>query len=183
MALQDMAVMNGGVYATGSQVEQRLLQQENYSQHWDFKPINVGNSYVIENRETRLALNNSGGGTSNGTKVISWLNNSDNEKKDTRQWYIEKDTPKNVLKPSSVKEVKHEMDYVVLFDPVTKRLHFEAADRTALKETAEIFADNGTKVMQFNVAEDAVLTGLSQGVYILLWREGDTRHTVKFILK
>ena len=149
-------------------------------QHWSFVPINTGNTYVVVNRETQLAVNNEGGGTDNGNGVLSWTNDAENMFKNTRQWRIEKDEPKEA---DGIADVEQELQYVVLYNPDTKQVHFEAEDRSRLVGDAVIYDDGGGRVMQFALSQTANLSTVKEGIYILVWTEGGRQRSVKIAVK
>lgn len=180
MALHDCAIKEGDSYRTGSQLAVKKAYTSRTRQQWSFVPINTGNTYVMVNRETQLAVNNEGGSADNGNSVLSWTNDAENMFKSTRQWRIEKDEPKDA---DGVSTVEQRMQYMVLYNPDTKLLHFEAEDRSKLEGDAVIYAVNGTAVLQFGISEAANLSSLTEGVYVLTWTEGGQKRSVKIAVR
>ncbi len=181
LALYDAAVKEGDVYKEGSQLEQRKLRTTGYRYQWMFVPINSGNSYVIVNRLTNLALNNNQGLTTNGNKVLTWLNNNENANKDTRQWRIEKDEP--IEEATAIERVQHETEYAVLYNQVTRQVRFVSENSELLKGTAEVYDEAGVRIMYFNITETADLSHLRKGVYILKWVENKKDYSVKILVR
>lgn len=180
MALYDCAEKEGDIYLTGSQLAVKKAYTSRTRQHWSFVPINTGNTYVMVNRETQLAVNNEGGGTDNGNGVLSWTNDAENMFKNTRQWRIEKDEPREA---DGIADVEQELQYVVLYNPDTKQVHFEAEDRSRLVGDAVIYDDGGGRVMQFALSQTANLSTVKEGIYILVWTEGGRQRSVKIAVK
>lgn len=180
LALYDCAVKEGDIYRTGTQLELRKPRSSQHRQQWSFVPVNTGNTYVLVNRLTQLAVNNAGGSDENGNSVLSWTNDSENSLKDTRQWRIEKDEVKG---ETSVQSSGRETQYWVLYNPDTKLLHFESNDMEQIDGHAYIYAANGECVMRFRVSQTADLSSLRKGIYILTWMEEDTKRTVKVTVR
>lgn len=179
MAITDCASYSSGTYVTGSQLAQKVLEADNLRQQWMFVPVNTGNSYVIVNRETNLAMNNAGGKTVNGNGVLSWKNDADNPSKNTRQWRIEREESKPV---DDIEQPQvHLTEYAVLYNPETQHIRFVAEDMMSLLGTAHIYSAGGARLMSFAVTEGADVSSLAPGIYILQWMECGRVHSVKFI--
>lgn len=88
----DAARLSGSSYLTGSQLTLADADDSDPRQKWSIAPASGENGagYIITNRLTGLAWNNSGGNSDDGNNVISWTSDSNNPSKLTRQWYIGK---------------------------------------------------------------------------------------------
>ena len=180
MALTDVAVSTGTSYTPGSQLVVQELRSSSRTQHWAFEPITTGNSYVIVNRQTNLALNNSGGSGGNGAQVLSWKNDADNSKKNTRQWRIEKYEPKPG-EVDGIEEHSHVEPYVVVYNPVLQQICFAIEQGTDLSDEAVIYDLRGRAVMQFSTRQAAKVNSLPRGTYVLKWTESGHQRAVKFM--
>lgn len=94
-AISDPAVKSGSGYAIGSQLALATPDNSDSRQKWTIVPAaaDKGMGYIITNRLTGLAWNNSGGNSNDGNSIISWTSDSNNPSKLTRQWYIDKAQP------------------------------------------------------------------------------------------
>ena len=178
LAITDCATYSGGSYQPGMQLEQKEVDEENDLQLWSFVPINTVNSYVIVNKKTNLAMNNSGGGAADGTSVLSWKNDYENASKNTRQWRIEKYEQKPV---NSIEAPAYAVQYAVLYNQDEQQIRFVAEDMEALTGIADIYTTSGQKVMSFSVRETVDVSHLSDGMYILRWVQDSRQHSVKFM--
>jgi hypothetical protein len=151
LALTDKAEQNGTSYLTGAQVQQMTLDSLNDRQVWQLAPLRTGGLYALINKQTDLALNNSGGSQADGNRVISYTNDGRNEESANRQWYLEKtemrpvvvvpedSIPEVVIPEDSIPEVVIPEDtitdgltvpyapqYAVLYNPDTQTIRFVA---------------------------------------------------------
>ena len=60
------------------------------AQRWKITPVLTGDMYGLENVATNYSVNNSAGGTANGTSLIEYDNNITAADKRNQHWYIEK---------------------------------------------------------------------------------------------
>lgn len=87
LAITDPATPNGSNYNTGDQLAVTYLEPGNLRQQW--RAVRTTSNWSIVNMQTGNAWNNSGGGSAEGNKIISWTNNEQNASKTTRQWRFE----------------------------------------------------------------------------------------------
>lgn len=76
---------------TGTQLNVVAADDTNPRQLWDIVTVNENGNYNLVNVSTGHAINNSGGGTTNGTTVISYTSDDRNATSANRQWRIVKD--------------------------------------------------------------------------------------------
>lgn len=179
LAITDVAQYASGSYQTGSTLTQQALVNSNARQQWKFVPMGTENSYIIANRLTNLAMNNSGNNANNGNNVLSWKNDADNPQKDTRQWRIEKYEPKPV---DGVEEAPvHACEYAVFYRPEQQEICFAAEEGGVLSGTARIYSMEGREMMRFDVNETVNVAALPEGIYLLNWEEAGRTYSVKFV--
>lgn len=77
--------------ATGTQLTVAPPSAADERQLWDIVTMGENGNYNLINVATRHAANNSGGGTSNGTSVISYTSDDRNATSANRQWRITKE--------------------------------------------------------------------------------------------
>jgi hypothetical protein len=189
-AVTDVATGQGHSYTPGTQLTIADVDASNTAQEWKFNVISTGNRYSLVNHRTKLAWNNSGGGTNEGNPIISYSSNSsDNENKPTRQWRIHK----NALLESSITATKvdnNSPDYRVTYSPDDEMLHFRAANNPAMltpntdslsfgnasdsslfgNGTVNIYTMAGTLVASLPIATDISVAFLPSGIYIVSWQ-------------
>ena len=173
LAITDMADASDGYYATGSQLQVMPLEEKNGRQLWRF--VKAGDYWVLENKETNLAWNNSNSGDQDGNPVISWTNNADNAQKPTRQWYIEKGDENVEVGIASM--WKEDFDYRVTLDEHTKQFHIRVPNGVEnVKGTLALFDLSGRMMASGTVTEPVDASMLPGGVYVLRWTvNGHTR--------
>lgn len=79
--------------ATGTQLSVTPADDTDDRQLWEIVTINENGNYNLVNVATRHAANNQGGGTDNGTNVISYTSDERNTTSNNRQWRITKEEP------------------------------------------------------------------------------------------
>jgi len=76
---------------TGTQLNIVAADDTDPRQLWDIVTVNENGNYNIVNVSTGHAINNSGGGTTNGTTIISYTSDDRNATSANRQWHILKE--------------------------------------------------------------------------------------------
>lgn len=180
LALQDNAVKVDGSYKTGYQLTQETPDEEDPRQLWKVEPVNTGDVYVLINRNSNLVMNNSGGNTADGNRVITYTNDDRNLTSNNRQWYVEKTEVKD--NPSGVDENSMpSADYFVYYNPETQVIHFVAEDQSLIDTDVSLYSVSGTRIAEFRSTGDLSVADLPAGVYILRWMEGSQSRSVKFV--
>lgn len=77
--------------ATGTQLNVVAFNEKDQRQLWRLETVNENGLYNIINVGTGHAINNSGGGSSNGNSIISYTSDDRNSVSNNRQWLVEKD--------------------------------------------------------------------------------------------
>ena len=74
-----------------------------------------------------------------------------------------------------------EITYALAYDPYTHRLHF-GSDRLAdLQFTVQVYDAAGRTVLRFNASEEADVSSLPGGLYVVAWQWQGRRHSTKFM--
>ncbi len=159
---------------TGAQLCIAQADSSDLRQQWDF--VTQGsNRYNLINHHTQHGANLSGGGTGNGTRIISYTNDERNSLSRNRIWEI---APVDEI----TDEIDHTpaVDYALAYDPSAQRLHFGAADTSLLDFDVRVYDAGGRLVRRFRASESCYLSGLPGGIYIVSWKEGTQMRSVKF---
>jgi hypothetical protein len=179
LAIIDRASYGTDAYQVGYQLGLSAIDESNYAQQWHLSPLLTGNRYVIENRLTSLAWNNSGNSTADGTSAISWNNDNQNSNKTTRQWTMVKD---DLRVPDGIKNI-NAPDYSVTFTKDNEMLHFCTPDRSIFEGgVVAIYSVSGNLVAVKDIAADVDLSSLPAGIYIVKWSAGSILGTSKIVL-
>lgn len=179
MAITDVAQQNQTGYQAGSRLSLSTADPvNNEAQQWKAEPMPSGNSYVIVNRLTNLAWNNSGGGTTDGNPIISWHNNADNESKTTRHWRIIKDSRRESSAINSIEA----SDYMVTYSPSDAILYFRTASGQPVPQgNLTIYSTSGSTVVNAPISPETSLSSLPHGIYIVTWTIGNVTKSVKLV--
>lgn len=181
LALYDPASLSGSTYFSGSQLQQVTPSITDARQLWKVVPVNTGDEYNFINKQTSLIMNNAGGSVVDGNKVVSYTSDAaKNLTSSNRLWYIQKDTPKDQIGGVGI-ATPSATEYSVFYNPELQIVRFAAEDASLLNVQAKIYTMEGTLRIQFNSSEQADVSTLSAGVYIIHWTEGSHVHTIKFV--
>ena len=165
LAITDIAEGSDGQYTTGSQLQVQPIDEDDDRQLWRF--VQAGENWAIENKETKLAWNNSNSGDKDGHPVISWTNNADNASKPTRQWYIEKADESIVDGIASM--WKEDFDYRITMDS-SKQIHIRIPHGVKnVQGTIAMYDLNGRMLASGNVTKAVDASTLPSGIYLLKW--------------
>jgi hypothetical protein len=166
---------------TGSGKNNSLLQTSPDNtlaeQRWKITPVFTGNLYGIENNDlpNNYSVNNSGGSTANGTRVIEYDNNIFLAEKRNQHWYFEEAIPiPQITALSVVKEDK----WIIYPNPVQSELRIKnyetafGAKQLRDGETVEIFDIAGHKMRnsQLSILNSQLkidVSDLPSGIYLL----------------
>ena len=172
LAITDMADGSSGQYVTGTQLQVLPIDEEEERQLWRF--VKAGDNWALENKKTGLAWNNHNSGSADGNPVISWTNNSDNAKKPTRQWYIEKADENVTVDIASM--WKEDFDYRITMDS-SKQIHIRIPNGVGnVNGTIAVYDLNGRMLASGSVSRAVDASMLPSGVYLVKWTvNGHTR--------
>lgn len=179
LAITDAAPLaQDGTYNRGTQLRLQEVDEQSDRQLWRFVPT-AGN-YVIDNKQTKLAWNNSNGGTDNGCPVISWTNNSDNASKTTRQWRVEQGD----LLPEdedAIAMVEKDVEYKVVYSPSTQEVNIRIPLTSKNRQgTIQLYDLQGHMLATGTPNQAICMSGLPNGVYLLRWNIQGHSRAVKF---
>ena len=178
LAITDMATETEGAYETGAQLQLMETDDANDRQLWKFVPT-AGN-YCIENKQTRLAWNNSHGMSDNGNPIISWTNNADNVGKTTRQWYLAEGDP--LPDEDAIALLEGDVDYRITYDPVAEEVFIRIPnDATVRKGVIHLFDLQGRHIDTGTVGQPISMTGQPRGIYLLTWTVQGHSRSIKFL--
>lgn len=134
--------------------------------------------FNLNNRRTNHTANLTGGNASNGTTILSYINDSRNSESLNRLWTLSvaDRMPDDQLAITSAPDVA----YALAFDPTGLRLHFGSDHLGDLTFTALVYDAGGRPVIRFKANEEADVSQLPRGLYIVAWQWQGRRHTAKF---
>lgn len=176
LAITDMATEYNGGYTTNIQVQLTAIDENNDRQLWKFVPT-AGN-YCIENKQTMLAWNNSGGVVANGNSIITWTNDENNAAKPTRQWYLVKgDTVDGIATP----DADTDADYRIAYNPDAEevRIHIPA-DATNRQGDIRLYDMQGRVLGTGSTNQPISMAGMPTGIYLLRWTVQGHSRSLKF---
>lgn len=156
-----------------------LLQPESDAaeQLWDIQPLhNDANSCVVVGAVSDLAWNNNGGKPIEGNRLMSWTNDEMNASKGTRQWLFELVDEESAIEEHSLP------NYAVTYSKTARVLRFVSYDYATVEGELSIYSLSGAKVFESVIEPEVSVKHLAPGVYILQWRTGDRRRSLKFII-
>lgn len=149
----------------GNRIRQVEPDKTNDSQLWKIEETSVSGVYAIVNKASGYAIDNSSGGTTDGTPVIEWDN--DSQRNENQQWILRK---------------TEEIEPSVGIDRITDRC--EEAYYAVYTIDGKCVISNHIKMMDNNQIELSIKDyGLTQGVYLLRLTTQEGSHTSKFIVR
>lgn len=150
------------------------------SQLWKFTPQGTDGYYNLVNKRTQHAANLSGGGSSNGTSILSYTSDQRNSSSMNRLWYI---IPDNEIEPeiADAIEVPEPDDYALAFNASNGVLHFGSETPDMLRFMVHVYSSNGALVGQFRADEQWSTSRLPHGTYLVRWNAGGKTRSTKFI--
>lgn len=161
----------------GTQLDVAEIDAEDTRQQWYFTPQGSAGYYNITNVYTGHTLNLSGGGSANGTSVLSYTTDAKNSSSKNRLWFIMPDEEIEVI-PDDIAKVEPS-EYALAFNPAGKYIHFGAEDPEQLTFTASVYSVNGMFVKSFVANERCSVAELPQGVYVVVWNARGIKRSAK----
>ncbi len=178
-AIKDEAPLSYGFYQRNTQLAIVDPAKNDSRQLWQIVPVPTGGVYIIANRATGLAWNNSGGNFDDGNPVISWDNDENNPTKPNRHWKIIRDELKG---NSGVGDITVDnTDYIVTYSPSASEIRFISNGNSQLTGTYSIVNLNGSKMKAGKVVENIDVSSLPAGSYVLAWEIENRCISIKFI--
>lgn len=189
MALNDPTI--GEASATlnvGTQLNTAIPDADDDRQLWSIVPQGTQGYYNLVNKHTEHTANQSGGGSYDGTPILSYTTDSRNSSSMNRLWYItagdeiEEIEPEPEPLPDAIAAVEP-AEYALGYNPQTKTLHFGAEESGLLTFSVRILSSNGMFVRSFRASEQCSVADLSRGVYIVTWNVGGKTRSTKLLIQ
>ncbi len=155
-----------------TQLNVEELNEEDPRQLWTVKPQGTEGYYNLINAYTQHTANLSGGGSSNGTKILSYTTDDRNATSQNRLWYIVKtDIPLPEDIPSSIHDISDvTSDYALVYNPNDQTVRFAGENPDELTFKANIFSADGLKLESFKANEIHSVSHLpANHIYIISW--------------
>lgn len=147
-------------------------------QLWSFVPQGTRGYYNLVNKYTQHTANLNGGGTANGTAVLSYTTNDRNSTSNNRLWYFA--IGENLPVVDAIDDIEPE-EYALAYNLQSQILHFGSASPEDLTFSVDVYSVNGQKVKSFIASEGCSVADLSDGVYVVTWAFGQKARTAKFL--
>jgi hypothetical protein len=183
--------LRSGLAMAGAGKNNSLLQtlpdSARAEQRWKITPVLTGNLYGIENNDlpNNYSVNNSGGGTANGTRVIEYDNNISLAEKRNQHWYLEEAVQ---IPQVTALAIAKEDRLVIYSNPAQSELRIKNY-KSSEGKMVEIFDIAGRKMRNFQFSSEfnsefnsqlkIDISALPSGIYLL--KAGNM--TGKFIKK
>lgn len=182
MALNDPT--QGASTATtnvGTQLNTAFIDIGDDRQLWSLMPQGTEGYYNLVNKYTGHTANLQGGGTDDGTAVISYTTDGKNSSSTNRLWYI---VPGDEIErePDGIPSVEPD-EYALAYNPHTKTLHFGSETPGQLTFGVKVYTSNGVLTRSFRASEECSLVDLSRGVYIIVWTAGGKTRSAKVLVQ
>ncbi len=181
LALNDPTVGDvGPTVNTGTQLNVAESDTLDDRQLWLITPQGTDGLYNLTNKYTQHTANVNGGGTTNGTVVLSYTTDNRNSVSQNRLWRIEKGEalPEPDV-PDAIDGIEP-AEYALAYNPVTKTLHFGSETPEQLTFMVSVYNVAGLKVKTFRADEHCSVADLTDGVYVVTWKCGGKTRSVKF---
>ncbi|MBR1667537.1 MAG: CotH kinase family protein [Bacteroidaceae bacterium] len=191
----------------GTQLNTAVADAHNERQLWSIVPQGTQGYYNLVNKYTNHTANQSGGGSLNGTAVLSYTTDSRNASSRNRLWYIitgdeieepdpdtpddpddpdNPDTPDNPDNPDPTPDAIASVEpseYALGYNPHTKVLHFGSETPEQLTFPVRIYSTNGILMRTFQASEQCSVADFSHGIYIIMWKAGSQTRSTKLLIQ
>lgn len=180
-AITDKSPVLNGTYQRNGQLALEEINESDQRQQWQIVPMLIGGAYVMANRRTGFAWNNSGGSSQEGNPIIAWDNDSNNPNKPNRHWCIIRDELMDYSGIDDIREEPHE--YLISYSPSTSVIRFITTEDALPAVNFTITDLNGAIHLSGEIEESLDISALSPGIYILSWVIDNRPHSCKLIKK
>ena len=179
-----------GLAMTGNGYDNSLIQitlnENNDSQKWRIIPVGDGDIYGIENKSTNYSINNSGGGTENGNRVIEYTSSIHLEEKTNQHWQFLK-----IENSSGITQNPKGFEIVLYPNPAKEFAYVKIQSEISSRFDLSIYTISGNKLYSKNyntlpAGQQIVLPvhGLESGIYFVELRtDTGLNLTQKLIVK
>lgn len=152
------------------------------SQLWTLTPQGTNGYYNLTNLHTEHTANLSGGGSSNGTKILSYSTDERNSVSNNRLWFLQRTS---IPVPEDVTGIDNpdthvETDYALVYNAQDRTLRFAGEDPSQLTFTAAVYTIAGQKIDAFGGQEVYSTANLPTGVYVVSWMVNGKLRSAKF---
>ena len=157
----------------GTQLEVAEPNSDEFRQLWTVTPQGTQGYYNLTNAFTQHTVNLSGGGSANGTPILSYTTDSRNSSSVNRLWYINKTDVELPIppEPNAIFAVNANVnsEYALVYNSDLKELRFAGENPKELNFTAYIHTTDGKRVASFNASHPYSIVALPSAVYIVSW--------------
>ena len=163
---------------TGTQLNTAEADSTDTRQQWNIIS-QPNNRFNLVNHYSGHAANLSGGGSSNGTPILSYTSDERNAYSNNRLWTLQDVdyvVPTDINLPNLA-----ETDYALAYDTETQHLHFGTDDPTILNFKVSVYNRQGHLIRIFSAATGSTLADLPNGLYLISWTAQRRQHTIKLI--
>ena len=172
----------GPTVNTGTQLDVAPSDTLDDRQLWTITPQGTDGRYNFTNKYTSHTANLRGGGSADGTAILSYTTDDRNSSSNNRLWRIiqadalpeEQDTVTHVTLPEPD-------EYALAYNPQTQVLHFGSETPGQLTFMVHVYAANGRQLLTFRADEHVSVAHLPEGIYIVSWKCGGRTRSVKFV--
>ncbi|MBR5432137.1 MAG: RICIN domain-containing protein, partial [Bacteroidales bacterium] len=162
---------------TGTQLNTVPADSLDERQQWDIVSQEQGR-YNLVNRFSEHAANLSGGGTDDGTAILSYTSDERNSSSNNRLWFIEEARNQS---GNIIEGLEEDTDYALAYDSQSGRLHFGADNLEAFTFPVRIYDQSGRLVTTFQASHGTSLSQLPRGLYIITWNAQGRQKSVKLV--
>ncbi len=171
-------------------------------QLWLITPQGTNGEYNLTNKYTQHTANVSGGGTTDGTKIVSYITDDRNGVSQNRLWTfvrsaalpepeipvipdtvptdtVPTDTVPTDTIPNAIDSIEP-AEYALAYNTDMQILHFGSETPEQLTFMVAVYSVGGQKVKTFRADEHCSVADLADGVYIVTWRCGGHIRSTKF---
>ncbi len=176
---------------TGTQLSVAEPDSTDERQLWTLTPQGTAGYYNFINLHSQHAANLKGGGTVDGTDVVSYTSDSRNATSTNRLWYIipSSDLPADTAVVDTTEadgirgvQAVEPDEYALAYDPQQRLLHFASETPERLTFTATIHTLSGLRQRSFKASEPCSVADLPGGIYIVSWHVGGHTRSAKFVI-
>lgn len=168
----------GPLVNTGARLCTALPDTLDDRQLWTITPQGTKGFYNLTNKYTQHTANLNGGGSVNGTAILSYRTDDRNSVSNNRLWYFVQCDEIPVV--DAIRDIEPE-EYALAYNPQTQVLHFGSETPEQLTFVAEVYSVGGHKVREFRAEQSCSVADLTDGVYVVRWKCGGKTRSAKFI--
>ncbi len=161
---------------TGTRLNVTEPDSTDTRQQWDIV-AQSDDRFNLINHFSQHGANLSGGGSANGTRIVSYISNERNSTSNNRMWRFGIADEVEDAIPSLTND---ELEYALAYDPTGQRLHFGANHPEKLTFKVNVYDQGGRLVRTFRADDECSTGSLPHGIYIVAWRAEGKLRSVKF---